>query len=144
MLKYKNAKTILPQGLLKEIQQYVRGEMIYVPGDDLPRAGWAKPTAPKKDMPSGIMKSLCFTKPASASRKLQTDTICRNTALRGLYMMQEPLVEDDRRIHGCLLVFCIRIYGIASKVVSEFQWSHSCEFFENIIKVVLIIIAKSK
>lgn len=42
MLKYKNAKTILPECLLKELQQYVRGEMIYVPGDDSPRAGWGE------------------------------------------------------------------------------------------------------
>jgi len=48
MLKYKNAKTILPQGLLREIQQYVRGEMIYVPGDDLPRAGWGESNGTKE------------------------------------------------------------------------------------------------
>ncbi len=41
-MKYKNAKKILPEYLLKELQQYVRGEMIYVPGDDIPRAGWGE------------------------------------------------------------------------------------------------------
>lgn len=42
MLKYKNAKAVLPELLLRELQQYVRGEMIYVPGDDAPRAGWGE------------------------------------------------------------------------------------------------------
>ncbi len=42
MIKYKNAKTVLPECLLRELQQYVRGEMIYVPGDDSSRAGWGE------------------------------------------------------------------------------------------------------
>jgi Mor family transcriptional regulator len=41
-LKYKNAKVILPEQLLKEIQKYVQGEIIYVPGDDSFRAGWGE------------------------------------------------------------------------------------------------------
>lgn len=41
-LKYRNAKTILPERLLKELQQYIRGEIVYVPGDDSVRAGWGE------------------------------------------------------------------------------------------------------
>jgi len=39
-LKYRNAKTILPERLFKELQQYARGELIYVPEDNSTRAGW--------------------------------------------------------------------------------------------------------
>lgn len=31
-MKYKNAKDILPDKLLRELQQYVSGETLYIPG----------------------------------------------------------------------------------------------------------------
>ena len=33
-LKYKNAKNILPQDLLQQIQQYIQGDVIYIPIDN--------------------------------------------------------------------------------------------------------------
>lgn len=42
IIKYKNAKTILPECLLRELQQYVQGEIIYVPGNDTSKAGWGE------------------------------------------------------------------------------------------------------
>lgn len=41
-MKYKNAKNILPENLVKELQRYVQGEMIYVPGNGPNRAGWGE------------------------------------------------------------------------------------------------------
>lgn len=41
-LKYINAKKVLPEQLLKELQRYVAGEMVYVPGNDAIRAGWGE------------------------------------------------------------------------------------------------------
>lgn len=41
-MKYKNAKTVLPETLFRELQQYVKGEIIYVPGEDTERAGWGE------------------------------------------------------------------------------------------------------
>lgn len=41
-MKYKNAKAVLPDRLLKELQQYVQGEMIYVPGNREIRTGWGE------------------------------------------------------------------------------------------------------
>jgi hypothetical protein len=40
-LKYINAKTILPESLLKELQRYIQGEILYVPGCEA-RAGWGE------------------------------------------------------------------------------------------------------
>jgi DNA-binding NarL/FixJ family response regulator len=40
-LKYQNAKTVLPDELLKEIQKYVAGDIIYIPGVE-ERAGWGR------------------------------------------------------------------------------------------------------
>lgn len=46
-MKYRNAKAVLPESLLKELQQYVQGEIIYVPGDGSIRAGWGESNGTK-------------------------------------------------------------------------------------------------
>ncbi len=47
-MNYKNAKKILPERLLRELQQYVQGEIIYVPGDGSMRAGWGEANGTKE------------------------------------------------------------------------------------------------
>ena len=42
LLKYINAKKILPIYLLEEIQNYVEGELIYIPKKGSIRAGWGE------------------------------------------------------------------------------------------------------
>lgn len=39
-MKYTNAELILPEYLLKEIQKYVQGEMVYIPTFSTSRRGW--------------------------------------------------------------------------------------------------------
>lgn len=41
-MKYKNAKNVLPESLVRELQFYVQGEMIYVPEYGPNRAGWGE------------------------------------------------------------------------------------------------------
>ena len=41
-MKYKNAKAVLPERLLRELQQYIQGEIIYVPRNSPIRAGWGE------------------------------------------------------------------------------------------------------
>lgn len=41
-MSYKNGKDILPPGLLKELQKYIDGELIYVPKQTEQRAGWGE------------------------------------------------------------------------------------------------------
>lgn len=67
-MKYKNAKSVLPEWLFKELQQYVQGEMIYVPGNDSIRAGWGNPTVQKKSMPAEITRSSCSIGTASVRK----------------------------------------------------------------------------
>jgi Mor family transcriptional regulator len=40
VLKYKNAKTMLPAWLLDIVQDYVQGEIIYIPKEETVRIGW--------------------------------------------------------------------------------------------------------
>lgn len=41
-MKYRNARTVLPERLLKEVQKYVQGEILYIPGKGGSRAGWGE------------------------------------------------------------------------------------------------------
>ena len=41
-MSYKNGKDILPLELLKELQKYIDGELIYVPKRTEQRAGWGE------------------------------------------------------------------------------------------------------
>lgn len=44
-MKYVNADVILPEKLLKEIQQYISGGMLYVPKPEGMRKAWAQAPA---------------------------------------------------------------------------------------------------
>lgn len=39
---YKNGKDILPPILLKQLQNYIQGEIIYIPKKEQTRAGWGE------------------------------------------------------------------------------------------------------
>lgn len=41
-MKYINAKEVLPENLLLQLQEYVQGKMIYIPGRDAERAAWGE------------------------------------------------------------------------------------------------------
>jgi Mor family transcriptional regulator len=41
-LRYKNGKEILPAELLKELQKYIQGELIYIPTLETERKGWGE------------------------------------------------------------------------------------------------------
>ncbi|MFZ5353060.1 MAG: CD3324 family protein [Bacillota bacterium] len=47
-LSYKNGKDILPERLLKELQKYIQGELIYIPKNDNVRAGWGENNGTRK------------------------------------------------------------------------------------------------
>ena len=41
-MKYKNAKDIFPENLLRQIQKYVSGELIYIPSDTKKKKEWGE------------------------------------------------------------------------------------------------------
>ncbi|WP_044477419.1 CD3324 family protein [Paenibacillus antibioticophila] len=41
-MKYKNADTVLPEVLLREIQKYIQGTTIYIPNTDGVRKKWGE------------------------------------------------------------------------------------------------------
>jgi len=59
-LSYRNAKEILPERLLEEIQQYVKGEIIYIPkqGDEKIKWGIKNGSRKKYDKRNNDIKVL--------------------------------------------------------------------------------------
>ena len=45
---YKNGKDVLPAALLKELQKYIQGEIIYIPKDDNVRKAWGENNGTRK------------------------------------------------------------------------------------------------
>ncbi|GIP34412.1 CD3324 family protein [Paenibacillus sp. J2TS4] len=41
-MSYKNGKDVLPPSLLKQLQEYIQGEIIYIPKRENKRAGWGE------------------------------------------------------------------------------------------------------
>jgi len=41
-MSYKNGKDVLPPNLLKQLQEYIQGEIIYIPKKEQKRAGWGE------------------------------------------------------------------------------------------------------
>lgn len=49
-MKYKKAQEIFPERLLKEIQTYVSGEMIYIPSHKGVRKGWGEKSGSREQL----------------------------------------------------------------------------------------------
>jgi Mor family transcriptional regulator len=49
-LSYKNGKELLPERLLKEIQEYIQGELIYIPREENVRKAWGTGTGTREYM----------------------------------------------------------------------------------------------
>jgi len=45
---YKNGRDVLPPSLLKELQKYVQGELIYIPKPSDKRASWGEVSGTRK------------------------------------------------------------------------------------------------
>ncbi|WP_100013137.1 CD3324 family protein [Lentibacillus sediminis] len=41
-MQYKNGREVFPPRLLKEMQKYIQGELIYIPKEKNQRAGWGE------------------------------------------------------------------------------------------------------
>lgn len=88
-MEYKNGRDVLPPSLLKELQKYVSGEMVYVPKAQESRVPWGE---------------------ASGTRKLLAD---RNREICRLHSEGWTVAELERKFH--LSVVSIRKIIIASR-----------------------------
>lgn len=88
-MEYKNGRDVLPHSLLKELQKYVSGEMVYVPKASDSRVPWGE---------------------ASGARKLLAE---RNREICRLHAEGWTVAELERKFH--LSVVSIRKILIASR-----------------------------
>ena len=64
-MKYKNAKDIFPENLLRQIQKYVSGELIYIPSDTQKKKEWRETSGYRRYLYERNLGEL----PAQAERK---------------------------------------------------------------------------
>lgn len=50
IVNYKNGKDVLPPRLLKELQNYIQGELLYIPKPERSRALWGELSGTRKSM----------------------------------------------------------------------------------------------
>jgi len=46
-MNYKNGRTVLPSDLLEQLQEYVQGDLIYIPKKDEDKVGWGENSGAK-------------------------------------------------------------------------------------------------
>lgn len=49
-MRYRNAKDVLPPNLLRELQRYIEGQLLYVPTADERRAGWGERSGARREI----------------------------------------------------------------------------------------------
>jgi Mor family transcriptional regulator len=49
-LNYKNGKEILPEELLRQVQQYIQGDLIYIPIGDAKRKAWGENNGTREEI----------------------------------------------------------------------------------------------
>ena len=49
-MKYRNAKVVLPDALVKELQKYVQGEYIYIPVEQKNKKHWGEVSGYRKEL----------------------------------------------------------------------------------------------
>ncbi|MGH4139687.1 CD3324 family protein [Clostridium sp.] len=67
---YKNGKDVLPAALLKELQKYIQGEIIYIPKEDNVRKAWGENNGTRKLLRKRNMEIYNFYKNGTTITKL--------------------------------------------------------------------------
>ena len=49
-MNYKNAKQVLPENLVKEIQKYISGQYVYIPIEDQKKKNWGELSGTKHEI----------------------------------------------------------------------------------------------
>ncbi|MFC4103985.1 CD3324 family protein [Paenibacillus xanthanilyticus] len=49
-MNYKNGKDVLPPSLLKELQHYIQGELVYIPKQTEQRAAWGEKSGSRQQL----------------------------------------------------------------------------------------------
>ena len=69
-MTYKNAKNMLPDWLLQKVQDYVQGEIIYIPKPETARNGWGAANGTRKKYQERNAEIIAFYKNGAAIHEL--------------------------------------------------------------------------
>ena len=95
-MKYQNAKTILPVWLLEELQDYIQGEVIYIPTKQSGRAGWGAANGAKAKYHERNMEIVQLHKNGACVDDLSSKYhLTEHSIKKILYEMKEPSYKTN-------------------------------------------------
>lgn len=88
----KNAKAILPDDLLEELQKYIQGEYLYVPKADGSRKKWGEKSGTRRELSERNAKiRLAFNQGTTIEELAETFYLAENSIKKIVYARAEGL-----------------------------------------------------
>ncbi len=88
----KNAKTILPDDLLEELQKYIQGEYLYVPKADGSRKKWGEKSGTRRELSErNAQIRLAFNQGTTIEELAETFYLAANSIKKIVYARAEGL-----------------------------------------------------
>ena len=91
---YKNGKDVLPSALLKELQKYIQGEIIYIPKEDNVRKAWGENNGTRKLLGQRNMDIYRFYKGGTTITELtESYNLSEDSIRKIIYNMNNKILK---------------------------------------------------
>ena len=92
-MKYVNARDVLPPSLLHEIQQYMCGELLYIPNKDTKKAGWGQKSGARSNLSLRNRNIIESHQSGATIYELMTDYCLSEASIRKIIYTQRPMLS---------------------------------------------------
>ncbi|WJH35028.1 CD3324 family protein [Paenibacillus aurantius] len=96
-MSYKNGKDILPPSLLKQLQDYIQGEIVYIPKKEQKRAGWGENNGTRQIMERRNREIYNMYKSGSTMMELIQKFHLSEDSIRKIIVKTRVLVSEAAR-----------------------------------------------
>jgi Mor family transcriptional regulator len=93
-MSYKNGRDVLPPSLLKQLQDYIQGEIIYIPKKEQKRAGWGENNGTKLFIENRNKEIYCLYKSGSTIYELIQMYHLSEDSIRKIIVKTRELVAN--------------------------------------------------
>ena len=95
-MKYYNAKEALPEWLLKQVQVYVQGEVLYIPKKETVRLKWGEANGARKHYMKRNIEIVKKYGNGACISDLSSNTVYLSTALKNFVRYEESHITKKR------------------------------------------------
>lgn len=90
-LKYKNAKDVLPEHLLSEIQKYIDGDLVYIPKSQ-ERAKWGSQTGLREEINNRNIEIIQMYESGKSKEDIATEYFLSTESIKKILKTSKALV----------------------------------------------------